>query len=87
MQFSITVEHVPGKLLYAEDALSRGPGKSSSGKESDLETEPDFVVNAVKVTLPASGLRLDKIKRELKKDDTLKVVMQYAQEGWPYWQA
>lgn len=84
MQFSITVEHVPGKLLYAEDALSRGPGKSSPGKESDLETEPDFVVNAVKATLPASGLRLDKIRRELKKDDTLKVVMQYAQEGWPY---
>ena len=35
------------------------------------------------VTLPASHLRLDEIRRELKKDDTLKVVMQYAQEGSP----
>ena len=80
MQFSITVEHVPGKLLYAADALSRGPGRSSPGKESDLETEPDFVVM---VTLSASGQRVDEIRRDLKKDDTLKVVMQYTQEGWP----
>ena len=83
MQLSITVEHVPGKLLYAADALSRGPGRSSPGKESDLETEPDFVVNAVMVTLPASGQRLDEIRCDLKKNDTSKVVMQYAQEGCP----
>ena len=37
MQFSVTVEHVPGKLLYAADALSLGPGRSSPGKESDLK--------------------------------------------------
>ena len=65
MQCSITVEYVQGKLLYAADALSRGPGKSSPGKESDLETGP----------LPASSQRLDQIRCELKKDDTLKVVM------------
>ena len=35
------------------------------------------------VTLPASDKRLDEIRRELKKDDTLKVVMQYVQDGWP----
>ena len=37
MQFSITVERVPGKLLYASDALSLGPGRSSPEKESDLK--------------------------------------------------
>ena len=56
---------------------------SSPEKESDLETESDFFVNAVMVTLPASDQRLDEIRRELKKNDTLKVVMQYVQEGWP----
>ena len=65
------------------DALSPGPGKSSPEKESDLETESDFFVNAVMVTLPASHQRLDEIRRELKKDDPLKVVMQYVQKGWP----
>ena len=52
-------------------------------KGSDLETESDFFVNVVMVTLPASDERLDEIMRELKKDDTLKVVMRYVQEGWP----
>ena len=56
---------------------------SSPEKESDLETESDFFVNAVMVTLPASDQRLDEIRRELKKNDTLKVFMQYVQEGWP----
>lgn len=48
---------------------------SSPEKESDLETESDFFVYAVIVTLPASDQRLDEIRRELKKNDTLKVVM------------
>ena len=50
---------------------------SSPEKGSDLETESDFFVNAVMVTLPASDQRLDEIRRELKKNDTLKVFMQY----------
>ena len=37
MQFSITVKHVLGKLLYAADALSLGPGRSSPGKGSELK--------------------------------------------------
>ena len=85
MQFNIYSEHVPGKVFYTADALSQGPGMSSPEKESDLETESDFFVNAVMVTLPASGQRLDEIRRELKKNDTLKVafVMQCVHGGWP----
>ena len=56
---------------------------SSPEKESDLETESDFFVNAAMVTLPASDQRLDEIRRGLKKNDTLKVFMQYVQEVWP----
>ena len=83
MQINIIVEHAPGKLLFTADALSRGRGKSSPEKESDLETELDFFVTAVMVTLPATYQRLDDIRCKLKKDDTLKVLMQYVQEGWP----
>ena len=44
-------------------------------------------MNAVLVTLPASEQRLDEICfdeicSELKNDDTLKIVMQYVQNGW-----
>lgn len=48
MQFNITVEHAPGKLLFTADALSGGRGKSSPEKESYLETESDFFVTGVR---------------------------------------
>ena len=48
MQFNITVEHAPGKLLFTADALSGGRGKSSPEKESYLETESDFFVTSVR---------------------------------------
>ena len=38
-------------------------------------------MNAVLVTLPTSEQRLDGIRSEPKKDDTLKTVMQYVQNG------
>ena len=48
MQFNITVEHAPGKLLFTADALSGGRGKSSPEKENYLETESDFFVTGVR---------------------------------------
>lgn len=69
MQFTDYRGARPGKFLYTADALSRGAGKSSA-KESNLESDSDFFVNAVMVTLPASDQRLDEIRSELKKDDT-----------------
>lgn len=83
MQINVIVENAPGKLLFTADTFSRGRGQSSPEKESHLETESDFFVTAVMVTLPASDQRLDEIRCKLKKADTLKVVMQYFQEGWP----
>ena len=83
MQYNITVEHIPGKSLHTADALSRGPLKVSTDKDSDLQAEADCFVNVVMVMLPASDKRLDEIRRELQKDETLRVVMHYVQEGWP----
>ena len=40
-------------------------------------------MNAVMVLFPASDHGLEEIRIELKRDDTLKVVMQYTQHGWP----
>ena len=82
MRFDFAIAHVPGKLLYTADSLSRSPqeGKAQEPKSwNDLHDEVECYVNAVLVTLPASDQRLD----ELKNDDTLKTVMQYVQNGWP----
>ena len=48
-----------------------------------LQTESGSFVNIVMVTLLASDKCFDEIRGELGKDDTLKVVMRYVQEGWP----
>ena len=48
-----------------------------------LQTESGSFVNVVMVTLLASDRHSDEIRGELGKDDTLKVVMRYVQEGWP----
>ena len=86
MRFDFAIAHVPGKLLYTANSLSRSPqeGKAQEFKSwKDLHDEVECYVNAVLVTLPASDQRLDEIRSELKNDDTLKTVMQYVQHGWP----
>ena len=85
MRFDFAIAHVPGKLLYTADSLSRSPqeGKVQEFKSWNyLHYEVECYVNAVLVTLPASDQRLDEIRSELKNDDTLKTVMQYVQHGW-----
>ncbi|XP_022784584.1 uncharacterized protein K02A2.6-like [Stylophora pistillata] len=86
LRFDFTIEHVPGKSLYTADSLSRSPqdDKAHASKSwNDLRDEVECYVNAVLVTLPASDQRLDEIRRELNSDDTLKLVLQYVQNGWP----
>ena len=84
MRFDFTIEHIPGKLLYKADALSRFPrGDEAHDTKpcNDLHEEVECHVNLVLVTIPDQ--RLDEIRSELKNDDTLKLVMQYVQKGWP----
>ena len=86
MRFDFAIAHVPGKLMYTADSLSRSPQecKAQESKSwNDLHDEVEAYVNAVLVTLPASDQRLDEIRSELENDDTLKTVMQYVQNGWP----
>ena len=86
VRFDFTIVHVPGKLIYTADSLSRSPQecKAQESKSwNDLYDQVEAYVNAVLVTLPASDRRLDEIRSELKNDDTLKTVMQYVQNGWP----
>ena len=76
MRFDFAIAHVPGKLLYTADSLSRSPqeGKAQEPKSwNDLHDEVECYVNAVLVTPPASDQRLDEIRSELKSDDTLKL--------------
>ena len=84
IMFDFAIAHVPVKLLYTADSLSRSPQecKAQESKSwNDLHDDVEGYVNAVLVTLPTSDQRLDGIRSEPKKDDTLKTVMQYVQNG------
>ncbi len=54
--FSYTIEHVPGKLLYTADVLSRAPESASSN--SVINDVEHFVLSSIIASLPASSRRL-----------------------------
>ena len=84
MRYSFSIVHVPGKYLYTADALSRAPLRETIDRGSEeFQREVNFYVNAILVQLPASDRRLEEIRREVAKDDTLAIVTQYVKHGWP----
>ncbi|KAL8599835.1 hypothetical protein ACOMHN_038408 [Nucella lapillus] len=83
MRFCFDITHVPGKELYTADALSRALLELTKSPVDNLIFEADAYVGAIMLTLPASDRRLEEIRSELKKDDTLRVVLHHVQNGWP----
>lgn len=84
VRFDFIIAHVPGKFLYTAGSLSRSPQDNEAhASKNDLHDEVECYVNAVLVTLPALDQRQDEIRRELNNHDTLKLMMQYVQNGWP----
>ncbi|GBM63504.1 Transposon Ty3-I Gag-Pol polyprotein [Araneus ventricosus] len=61
MKFSYTIVHIPGKELFAADALSRNPQKVPY-KSEELEAEIDAFVQMITSSLPASSRRLDELR-------------------------
>nr|XP_039260787.1 uncharacterized protein K02A2.6-like [Styela clava] len=82
MKYDFTIVHVPGKMLYTADALSRGPIQELD-EDNQLLADTNCYVQSIMVNLPASNSRLDEIRRESKKDDIIKVVMHNVKFGWP----
>ena len=76
---STKIFHVPGKLLYAADALSRAPMPET---EDPLEVEA-FVEGITKFTLPASKERLDDYRHAQKEDPVCAQVREYCTKQWP----
>ena len=79
-RFDYSIHHVPGKLLYTADALSRA---STSSATTELEEEVEDYVDAVVTTLPATEQRLHEYRDAQKQDEVCSLVMQYCQSEWP----
>ena len=81
MQFDYTISHVPGKLLYTADALSRAPIANADVDYCDHATE--LFVQSVLSYLPASTDRLDVFRKAQSADPTCAKLMNFCSKGWP----
>ena len=75
-----SVIHVPGKLLYTADTLSRAP------LDSLIDGSEDKVQNlgsATIVTLPASSATLDTYMKAQNMDALCQQIIEFCHTGWP----
>ena len=78
--YSYTVQHVPGKLLYTADTLSRSPTSASFGP---AVAEVEEFVDSVVAALPASASRLMVYSQAQKQDSTCQQIREFCQTSWP----
>ena len=81
-RYDYTISHVPGKLLYTADALSRAP-TSPAEATTELEEEVEMQVETVVAALPATEQRLREYCDAQSRDETCSQVMKFCATTWP----
>ena len=82
MRFNYTISHVPGKMLYTADTLSRAP-VDAADKTTLIDAETEMFVQAVISQLPVSTNRLDDFRKAQHDDSTCSELFRFCKEGWP----
>ncbi len=81
-RFQFSIFHVPGKLLYTADALSRSP--VSTPDDTILQEEAEAFMEVCVSQLPAAGKpRLEMYSNAQSSDPVCQKVMHYCRHGWP----
>ena len=81
-RFDYSIVHVPGKLLYTADALSRSPSTSVQN-DSQLQEEAEEIMEVSVMHLPASTERIDAYRKAQSDDSVCSAVSDYCRKGWP----
>ena len=82
-RFSYSIHHVPGKLLYTPDTLSRAPVSTVDERDEVFQHEAEMFAIAAVTNLPASTQRLEVYKSAQAEDSICSQVIQCCLEGWP----
>ena len=83
-RFDYSISHVPGKLLYTADALSRDPlVNANQDSMCCLQEEADTLMELNTSSLPASEHRLLRYQQCQEQDPVCSKVIQYCQSKWP----
>ena len=82
-RFDYSIKHVPGKLLYTADTLSRAPTSDVSVDALQSEAEVEAFIDSVTSSLPASTQRLETYRIGQAEDSVCARVQEYCRTGWP----
>ena len=83
-RFDYSIQHIPGKLLYTADALSRAPHLETQELSQSMEEEMvETFVGTVISTLPASVQRLEAYRDAQAHDAVCARIRTYCQTSWP----
>ena len=80
-RFDYSIQHIPGKLMYTADALSRAP--TSDSGESKLQDGANALLEVCISQLPASNWKLDEYRVSQAADPVCSAVMYFCRNGWP----
>ena len=80
-RFDFSIEHVPGKLLYTADTLSRAPMPSTCDQAPEELAE--LAIDATVSHLPMSRDRLLRYQLEQNADPLCSLVIKYCRTEWP----
>ena len=79
-KFDYSIGHVPGKLLYTADALSRDPIPQ---QDPTMLQEVETFVNSLTRKLSASEQQLEQYHQAQERDELCTQVREYCKMGWP----
>ncbi len=81
-KYDYIANHIPGKLLYAADALSRAP--TQEGCEEELQEEVEAFINHVTVpSMPATSRQLQMYRQAQIEDTVCSKVREFCKTQWP----
>ena len=81
-KYEYVAHHVPGKLLYVADALSRAPSEEEGDNELQEEVEA-YVTHITVPSLPATPQRLQVYKQAQIEDSECSKVREYCKTQCP----
>ena len=82
-RFQYNISHVPGKLLYTADTLSRAPVTQVLKEREEVEMESLNFVQAIISSLPANDSKLQEYRKGQVEDNTCSQIIQWCQSEWP----
>lgn len=81
-RYTLNVSYIPGKFMYTADTLSRAVDPKAPAINKTAE-EVQAYVNMVTLSLPVADAKMQLIREETEKDQTLKQLKQVVLTGWP----